>query len=187
MQEESNSKLSAAALRLEEDCSGLRRRVAEAEKSLKDAEAAAVLDDERMQVLVDQLREKGQRLTAQLEASLRAEVENGRRVASKNRELEATSHLLSEEKGMLVLVVEEARSAVSELQEDLLAARDTILDLTEALSESHAAREEASQRAANVLAALESSRTKASRKTSSRRSVDMTAAASNGGPEDRAE
>ena len=164
LQEDTENKLAAAAARLEEETSTLSRRCTEAEQAAKEAEAAAQLDEERMQALVDQLRQKSQRLTTQLEGSLRAEIESGRRVSSKNRELEATVHLLGEEKGMLVLVVEEARNSISELQEDLISARDTILDLTESLSESHTAREEASQRAANVLEALESTRTKASRK-----------------------
>ena len=38
---------------------------------------------------------------------------------------------------MLVVVVEEARNTIAELQEDLISARDTILDLSETLSESH--------------------------------------------------
>ena len=52
---------------------------------------------------------------------------------------------------MLVVVVEDARNSINELQEDLITAKDTILDLTESLSESHAAREEASRRAASIL------------------------------------
>ena len=52
---------------------------------------------------------------------------------------------------MLVVVVEDARNTINELQEDLITAKVTILDLTESLSESHAAREEASERAASIL------------------------------------
>jgi chromosome segregation ATPase len=153
--QEAERRLLEVTARLEDECSTLRRRVAEAEAATKDLEGAAAAEDQRTQMLVEQLRDKGTMLTAQLEASLRAEIEHGRKTSSKNRELEATAHLLTEEKAMLVVVIEEARSTISDLQEDLLSARDTILDLTESLSESHTAREEASQRAANVLEALE--------------------------------
>ena len=52
---------------------------------------------------------------------------------------------------MLVVVIEDARNTINTLQDDLITAKDTILDLTDSLSESHAAREEASRRAAAIL------------------------------------
>jgi len=52
---------------------------------------------------------------------------------------------------MLITVIEEARVTISELQEELLSAKSTILELTDQLSDSHAHREEASRRAASTI------------------------------------
>lgn len=68
---------------------------------------------------------------------------------------------LGEEKGMLVIVVEEARNTITDLQSDLMNAKNTILDLTESLSESHSAREQASNRALMALGALNQDKTRA--------------------------
>jgi len=168
--EESEMKLGQTVARLQEDAARTQNRLDVAEGAVKDAQAAASAEEQRMQGLVDSLREKNTNLVGKLEGNLRTEVDNGRRLTSSNRELAANSTLLAEEKGMLVVVIEDARSTISDLQEDLISARDTILDLTEALSDSHTAREEASDRASKVLEALEprSSSSKSRRSASSR-------------------
>ena len=55
---------------------------------------------------------------------------------------------------MLIVVVEEARNTITDLQCDLTNAKNTILDLTESLSESHTERERASSRAMNAFEAM---------------------------------
>jgi chromosome segregation ATPase len=101
--------------------------------------------------LLDQIKEKSNGQVKALEAQLRTEGEVLKKMALKSRELESSNENLSDEKGMLVVVIEDARNSINTLQEDLITAKDTILDLTESLSESHAAREEASRRAAAIL------------------------------------
>jgi chromosome segregation ATPase len=165
LREESDMKLEQAVARLNEEATHTQQRLHDAEKVVKEAEAAAQVEEQRMQGLVDSLREKNAALVQKLEGNLRSEIDSGRRLTSSNRELTANCALLSEEKGMLVVVIEEARSTVSDLQEDLISARETILDLTEALSDSHNAREEASERASKVLEALEPHRHSKSRRS----------------------
>ena len=75
---------------------------------------------------------------------------------------------LAEEKSMLVVVIEDARNTINTLQEDLITAKDTILDLTDSLSESHAAREETSRRAAAILENINDGETKGRRSRPSR-------------------
>lgn len=153
--EELELKMTTNEQRMTEEVAHLQHRLVDAETRLKDTETAAAAEEHRMQGLLEQLREKNTALIAKLESNLRNEIDNVRQLTAKNRELDANSTLLTEEKSMLVVVIEEARGTISDLQEDLIAARDTILDLTESLSESHNAREEASERASKVLAALE--------------------------------
>ena len=66
-----------------------------------------------------------------LEQQLRTDREVLKKMAKKTRELESRQREPEEEKGMLVVVVEDARNSINELQEDLITAKDTILDLTE--------------------------------------------------------
>jgi chromosome segregation ATPase len=155
LKQESEDKLATVERRMNEESVHLQQRLSTAESSLKEAEQSNVAEDQRMQDQINTLRDKHSALVAKLESNLRSEIETGRRFAGKNRELEANSALLSEEKSMLVVVIEEARNTISDLQEDLISARDTILDLTESLSDSHTAREEATDRATKVLEALE--------------------------------
>ncbi len=155
LKQESEDKLATVERRMNEESVHLQQRLSTAESSLKEAEQSNVAEDQRMQDQINTLRDKHSALVAKLESNLRSEIETGRRFAGKNRELEANSALLSEEKSMLVVVIEEARNTISDLQEDLISARDTILDLTESLSDSHIAREEATDRATKVLEALE--------------------------------
>lgn len=55
---------------------------------------------------------------------------------------------------MLVTVIEEARTTISDLQDDLRAQEAAVLDLTNQLSQSHRSRDEASRHAAKTIEGL---------------------------------
>ena len=151
LKEEYEDRLRRMERQLEDEGRLYRQRTAEAEKCAHDVESHAETENSRMMALLDQLKEKSEGHIHALQSQLGTEHEVLKKMAMKTRELEAANENLSEEKSMLVMVVEDARNTISDLQDDLITAKDTILDLTESLSESHAAREEASRRAASIL------------------------------------
>ena len=63
----------------------------------------------------------------------------------------------AEEKAMLISVIEEARTTINDLQEDLRAQENAVLDLTQQLSSSHASRDEASRQASKTIQGLHGS------------------------------
>ena len=151
IKEDYEDRLRRMERQLEDEVRLLKTRTAEAEKCAQDVGSHSETENSRMMSLLDQIKEKGEGQVRALEQQLRTDSEVLKKMAMKTRELEAANENLTEEKGMLVVVVEDARNSINELQEDLITAKDTILDLTESLSESHAAREEASRRAASIL------------------------------------
>lgn len=151
IKEDYEDKLKRVEKQLEDEVKLLRTRTTEAEKIAQDVESNSEKENGRMVSLLDQIKEKGEGQVRALEQQLRTDAEVLKKMAIKTRELESANENLVEEKNMLVVVVEDARNSINELQEDLITAKDTILDLTESLSESHAAREEASRRAASIL------------------------------------
>jgi len=63
-------------------------------------------------------------------------------------------HSFTEEKSMLITVIEEARSTISDLQDDLRQQEQAVLDLSQQLASSHVSREEASKHAARTIESL---------------------------------
>lgn len=160
VKEESDGKIVNLERRIDDEGRLYRQRVADAEKSVQDMESHAETEEARMMALLDQIKEKGVTQVSSLEGQLKTEGEVLKKMAMKTRELEASNENLGEEKSMLVVVIEDARNTINTLQEDLITAKDTILDLTDSLSESHAAREEASRRAAAILENINDGETK---------------------------
>jgi len=78
-----------------------------------------------------------------------------------------TLHSATEEKNLLITVIEEARATINDLQDDLRSQEAAVQDLTQQLSHSHLTREEASKYAARTIESLHTGTGAASEEKSS--------------------
>jgi phage shock protein A len=132
----------------QEESALLIRRVNEAERSVRDFEAAGFAGDLRTQTSIDQLKEKYSAAVSLLDARLRSEGENVKALSMKLRNSESMIAELLEEKSSLARLAEEAQQEVKHQDAQLSSCRATISDLAGQLSSSHQAREDGALRAA---------------------------------------
>lgn len=139
----------------QEEAALLQRRVGEAERSIRDFEAAGFAGDQRTQISIDQLKEKYAAAVSLLDARLRGESESVKALSKKFRDSESVIADLLEEKAALARLAEVAQQEVKHQDAQLASCRATISDLAGQLSSSHQAREDGAFRAARTIEDLQ--------------------------------
>lgn len=150
------AQVAALERRYQDEVSLLQRRAADADRSARDLEAAGFAGDLRTQTSIDQLKEKYTSAMGVLEAKLRHELESSKSLTMKNRNSEAVIADLLEEKAVVARMVDDAQETIKQQEDELLACKHTISELTSQLSSSHNAREEGAHRAARTIEELNS-------------------------------
>lgn len=124
------------------------RRVAEAERCVRDFEAANFAAEQRTHTSIEQLKEKYAATASLLDSRLKRETDIAKGLSIKLRQSESVIADLLDEKAALARMVEDAQMDVRQQESELLACRSTIADLAAQLSSSHQAREDGAFKAA---------------------------------------
>lgn len=134
--------------RFQDELNVLKLRLTEMEKLNKELDTLNQTNDVRLQMLVEQLKEKYNLQVLALEAKLRGEMEKNKTLLGRARNQELLMEDLQDQKHNLTRLVEETREALRGSEEEKIHFQARIQELAMKLVESHNAREEGVYRAA---------------------------------------
>lgn len=108
-----------------------RQRALDAEKALREFEETLSTSDTRAKFLIDKVKESSAHTIDQLESQMEAEREKIRSMVTKATDRDEQIAALTEENTQLLQVIDEAKSTISQLQNELEEANEKVIDLTD--------------------------------------------------------
>lgn len=138
----------------EDDVNMYRRRAEEADAKMREFETGANGEARRSKYILDQIKDKFSVTMQQLESQLEKEKADNKRLESGNRELSENMRIVSDEKSSLEKVIRSLKSKNAMLRDDVQEAQATVSELTEQLTSSFEAREQAVKTSVRELAKL---------------------------------
>jgi chromosome segregation ATPase len=133
------------------EASVLRQKATESERLCRELETAVAAEEKRGTALVDRLKETCSVTNGALERQLYDASESLKRLEAFSKELEGSLHEVKVEKSQTARQLEEVKSVVLHLQDDLEDAQGTIAALTSQLAASFEARDIASLKSVSAL------------------------------------
>lgn len=143
LREETTEQLVALDKKREDDVNMHRRRAEEADAKMREFETGANGEARRSKYILDQIKDKFSVTMQQLEVQLEKQKADNKRLESANRELAEGTRAVNDEKGSLEKVVRSLKSKNAALRDDVVEAQNTVSELTEQLTSSFEAREQA--------------------------------------------
>lgn len=119
----------------------LKRRCYEAEKLTKELEDINNVNEQKVEIIIKQIKLTSEVTSKQLEGRLNDEINLKLQYIQHNKELSDTIDSISEEKDLLINVIEDAKKTINQLQCDLDDSKRLVSDLSEQLTHSYEKRE----------------------------------------------